>query len=58
MGNFGHIPWGQNVIGPVYVPNKSEIYGCQEFEPVESLNFLYEMSPIFLVERGGNCTFV
>jgi len=60
MANFGHIPYGQSMIGRLYF-NASNPDGCQA-----GSNFTNDfsgdpdevLSPIFLVEASGKCSFV
>tara|TARA_B110000285_G_scaffold228816_1_gene292414 strand:+ start:7 stop:330 length:324 start_codon:yes stop_codon:yes gene_type:complete len=59
MANFGHIPYGQVLVGRIYF-NEKNPHGC-----TKQMNFTNDfsgdpdddLSPIFLVERG-NCSFV
>jgi hypothetical protein len=60
MANFGHIPYGQSMIGRVYF-NASNADGC-----IAGTNFTQDfsgdpdevLSPIFLVEASKKCSFV
>jgi hypothetical protein len=56
--NFGHIPYGQSIIGRIYY-NENNKDGCEPTEFTEDFTNDPDnvLSPIFLVYRGG-CTFV
>ena len=59
MSNFGHIPYGQVLVGRLYY-NSSNPYGCtkgERFTEDFSGDPDDDLSPIFLVERA-NCSFV
>ncbi|KRX09439.1 hypothetical protein PPERSA_01639 [Pseudocohnilembus persalinus] len=58
MGNFGYIPWGQNIAGPLYIPDQKDIHACQPMQTFNMDDFQYEQFPIVMVKRGGDCTFV
>ena len=59
MANFGHIPYGQVLVGRLYY-NEKNPHGCEKGMPFTD-DFTGDpdgdLSPIFLVERG-NCSFV
>ena len=54
LADFGHIPYGQSLVGQVVFPEDNE-YGCDPFE--DSLTAYNDPNPIVIIRRG-ECTFV
>ena len=52
VGNFGHIPFGKTLVGPLYVAEPIDACDFDKLKPLPSTQ-----TPFLLIRRGG-CNFV